>query len=1331
MQKILRSYLKRLTNLTGSNRSLLLLKPSKEHDLDLHDINFNNDAPSIEIIKNLIAGKKKIFLGNVLDSRDGKANELSRQLKKIERREQFIFEERGARDLYIGWPFVRGKLRDGNLVRCPLLFFPVTLKQDENKWYLYRREEELLSLNKSFLLAFSYFNQIPLDDEFMEQTFEDFDTDMQVFNTSLYQLLKESPLEINFNQDLFSNELRYFDSYKKADFDAMFGDGELKLHPEAILGIFPQAGSYLVPDYEKLLENPGVSDLEEFFFKRTIQEDKGVANTFQYLSRIKEEQTFTPYKVDASQENAIKAIKKGNSMVIQGPPGTGKSQLICNLLADYMARGKKVLLVCQKKAALDVVYQRLKEKDLADFVALVHDFKNDRQAIYKQIASQVERLEEYKYRNNSLDAIQLERSFLNSSRKIDQITEELEEFKAALYDEKECGISVKELYLTSSPDKPSINLQQEFKYFQASELEAFPYKLQSWLAYARDFLKKGYAWEDRRSFKDFNLNDLRMITSLLDEIPFYQADISEELREIFGASLDLEDCEWIADREDVIQQILNLLDNHKVFDHFRQYLKKNTDEDELTIRESKLLGCFKDEGMEETLNSGQLGEVQIALHKAAAARNHPFQWLKWRLLSKDKYLVQRVLVANKLEWNSEGFKKIISRVDNRMNYEHNITRLKEMGWLFNIPEEKDLQVLKNWFHDAHTALAAKALMKELRSLKEFLEMEALTYVDLKEIFDKVLLVVGKIPEDKKRWKEYLTARQISRVLYDYEHAIELKESVKKDFDKLVEFDKLTESLNGPEKTVMMRLFEERKDRSDEELSELFINSIKLEWIDHIETKYPILRAVASLKMKQTESELKHAVREKLQVSKDIVLLRTRERTYKYVDYNRLNNMVTYRDLKHQVTKKKKIWPIRKVISNFYSELFELVPCWMASPESVSAIFPMETLFDLVIFDEASQCFAEKGVPAMYRAHQVVITGDDKQLSPNDLYQARWEEEDDEVPELELDSLLDLGRKYLMEVALRGHYRSRSQELIHFSNKHFYNNKLQLLPHFEDAISKVPAIKYIKTEGIWENQSNLMEAQKVVSLVWQLREQYPDLDMGVVTFNFRQQELITDLLEEKFLYEKEVFPESLFVKNIENVQGDERDIIIFSIGYAPDAKGKLTMNFGTLNAPKGENRLNVAVTRARKFIYLISSILPNQLNVENTKHEGPKLFKKYLEYSLKVSNGEFSQEPSPTHRYSAAWLLKNKLNDLTFDNPGTEIGEEFPFADLMVKVNGNYKGLILTDDNLYLQSISAKESHAYLPLSLKVKDWKVLRVFSREYWAGTEDVKIKISKKFVS
>src|SRR5690606_17626987 len=176
----------------------------------------------------------------------------------------------------------------------------------------------------------------------------------------------------------------------------------------------------------------------------------------------------------------------------------------------------------------------------------------------------------------------------------------------------------------------------------------------------------------------------------------------------------------------------------------------------------------------------------------------------------------------------------------------------------------------------------------------------------------------------------------------------------------------------------------------------------------------------------------------------IVELKLREKTYQNLEYNRLKNLVTYRELGHQVTKKKHIWPLKKLIGEFEEEVFRLVPCWLASPETVAALFPLKQAFDLVVFDESSQSFVERGLPALLRGKQVVVAGDSQQLQPYDLYQVRLQEEEEGIA-IETDSLLDLSSRYFKKYALEGHYRSKSLPLIHFSNQHFYDNALSMLP----------------------------------------------------------------------------------------------------------------------------------------------------------------------------------------------------------------------------------------------------------------------------------------------
>ena len=1320
MQKVLKSYLKRLTNLSSSNRSLLMLKLSPDQDLDLNALDFIR--PSFKIIEDLIAGKNKIELCDVQDSRNATINDLSKTLRRIDRKEKFVYEERGSKDLYVGWPFVRGKLMDETCIAAPLLFFPVTLLLENNKWYIVQRTDVNISFNKSFLLAYSYYNKVTVTEEFLDTSFEDAEADSKVFRTNLYQLLKENLPGLNFNQDLFIDKTTPFNTYKKDVYEQKWEAGELKLFPEAVLGMFPEAGSYLVPDYNAIISTNEFENFEDFFYSKSVAHE---------VNKSKEEYTFTPFKLDASQELAVKSVKNGNSLVIQGPPGTGKSQLISNLIADYIARGKKVLLVSQKRAALDVVHARMGERELDDFCALVHDFKNDRSRLFEQISTQIQKIDEYKFKNNSLDAIQLERNFITSARTIEQITEELHEFKVALFNDSDCGFSAKELYLSSDPHQPSINLKQDYHYFKKRETEEFTSFLKKYLPYAFQLERSDSLWKDRVSFKDFTVSDFRELLRLIDYIPYYQAEVSEKVRELFEASLDFEDFEWFLGRHQQMGEMLMLLDSEKIYSFFGHQVTKNTTENWFVVKVKQLREAFSGLGVEESLDINQLGALQKALDKVLQTHNKPHKWLWWKLFSKEKYIIKRLLVANGLKWTKEGIETLSRKIDNRMNLEHVLTEFRESSWLKDVPEERELIVLEEWINNQHQGLMAKELFFELRNLKDILSASMLNRKEFHSKVNSFIAILSQIPEERKSWRNYLMPGQITKLLSAYDYSIDLQNALKEHFESLAEFDKMKSSLSLPLQQVVDRLIDEDKGKTVESVLTLFQNSVRLEWIDHIEQKYPILRAVSSLKMEQMEKELREQVKQKLAFSKEITLMRVRELTYKNIKTNRLNNVVTYRDLKHQTGKKKKLWTLRKTIESFSEELFDLVPCWMASPETVSAIFPMTECFDLVIFDEASQCFAEKSIPALYRATQIVVAGDSKQLKPHELYQVRWEEEfEDSVPELETDSLLDVAAHYLSSIQLNGHYRSKALELIQFSNHHFYNDVLTVIPSREHINSSVPAIEYMKVNGIWDNRQNDAEAKAVAKLLEQLVLEDASKSIGVITFNYHQQEYIQDIVENHFFTKKLQFPESLFIKNIENVQGNETDIIIFSVGYAPNADGKFNLHFGSLNTAGGENRLNVAVTRAREKIYLITSILPAQLTTENTAHAGPKLLKKYLEYSYAISGGDYRESLKINKREYFSKTLADEIEH-TQEQP-LLLNHELPFSDITVKLSNNhYRGLILTDDNNYYTAVSVKDSHAYTPLMLEEKQWKYKQIFSRQWWQDKEKVREDILKSFIN
>ncbi|MEH0158349.1 AAA domain-containing protein [Limibacter armeniacum] len=1303
MQKTLRTFQKRLTNLSSKNRSLLLLKLLKKQHIDLLELDFLENTSSYELIAQVLRTTKSVPVCAVADSRDQHANQVSHQLKDIHRTEKFIYEESGSKDLFIGYPMLEGKLFNDMPIRCPLLFIPVTLESQGNKWLLQRRQDVAITFNKTFLLAYSYFNNIPLDENFIDTDFSQYPSDLIPFLTELYKEVEESALEIHFNQENFESKLVPFWDYKKAEFEEKLGTGQLKLFPQAVLGIFPQADSYLIPDYDQLLE------------KEHLQEFEDLVGIDLEPQTQAEEKLFTPYPIDASQEDVVKRLKNGQSIVVQGPPGSGKSQLICNLVADYISRGKNVLVVSQKKAALNVVFDRLEEKGLAKFSALVHDHKHDRAKVYDKILNQVEAIEQHQLKNNSLDAIFMERSFTQKCREIEMLTEQLEQFRNGLFSFEECGKSAKELYLSCSAQAPSVSLVEYFKQFHFDEYDQFVNTLKDYVAYYR-FDRSSYIWSERKSFAGYGIGELKILKEVLDEVPKFRDEMLQGIKDVLNLEVGFNECERLLDKEREILRFIDLLQDDATFKAFQQSLDYPTSESRLKQYGNKLLNTFGEYGLEKSVDRHELPYWHQQATEAAEVQLNWFKRSRWKMFAEHREDLQELLLKNGLmEGQEHVYDILVARLDNRMNYEHYASELGNLPWVLPLPKDFEKGSIEAWIERHLNALAAKDIFEKLHIGLQFIDITHITFPQLHKI---LLFIIEKgqvIKNNRTRWINYLDPRMLNKLLRKDINADHLKQTLHDDFEALCAFDNMKDALYAHESGMIEKVLEYNPKATPEESEKLFHNSIHLAWLESQENRYPVLTMVSSGEIEKLEKQLQKALTAKAEMCKEIVLLHARERTYKFIEYNRLGNMVTYRDLKHQVSKKRLVWPMRKLIKHHVNELLDLLPCWIASPESVSTLFPLEKVFDLVIFDEASQCFAEKGIPAMYRGKQVAILGDAKQLSPYDLYQNRWEEteDDDEYnPALEMVSLLDLGERFLPQTMLKGHYRSQSLDLIDFSNQYFYKNRLYFLPEYDKFVQGDKGISFVHvSNGTWQNSTNLPEAEEVVRITIKLLQEGLR-NIGIITFNYKQQELIQELLEAQQVR----IPDNLFVKNIENVQGDERDIIIFSITYAPDTAGRLRANFGSLNAIGGENRLNVAITRARKKVYVVSSLMPQQLKVDEAKNDGPRLLKRYLEYAFDVSAGEYKPTIAAVSQTPFGLYLRDKIEKA--DGYLGSLQRDLPFADLSIKTD-KHEGLVLTDDDLYFQSISVKESHAYLHFVLTQKGWQAQRFYSREFWKDPE------------
>lgn len=484
--------------------------------------------------------------------------------------------------------------------------------------------------------------------------------------------------------------------------------------------------------------------------------------------------------------------------------------------------------------------------------------------------------------------------------------------------------------------------------------------------------------------------------------------------------------------------------------------------------------------------------------------------------------------------------------------------------------------------------------------------------------------------------------------------------------------------------------------------------------------------VTSGVMAQLEEEWSRLHSEKIALSGQITRQQVMERLIDQAAFDGKRHRTAYRELQHQAAKKRRLWPLRKTIAAYTDEVFRLLPCWLASPESVSALFPPERFFDLVLFDEASQCFAERGLPALTRAGQFVIAGDSRQLRPSDLYRIRWVDGSEEEPDAEAESLLDLVSMRFRSIQLCGHYRSRSPELMEFSNRHFYGDRLRIIPDAQVLEVGQRAITVERVDGIWENQVNRLEAERVVERVMETLDQRPTEDIGVITFNHPQQELIMELLDHAFTGRQMSWPPTLIVKNIENVQGDERDTIIFSIGYGPSPDGRLRLNFGSLNSEGGGNRLNVAITRARRQIHVVTSISADQIRLRDGMSEGPALLRAWLEYAGQVAAGghpvpaiRSATMPAPVEAVSLMRIMTAYSGGL----PSLSGAETLPFRGPLLLVrtrDGNHRAM-LTDDADYLQMEDPAYYHLILPQRLKDLAWASHMLYSRNYWHDRDRV----------
>ncbi|MDH0525026.1 DUF3320 domain-containing protein, partial [Achromobacter xylosoxidans] len=441
--------------------------------------------------------------------------------------------------------------------------------------------------------------------------------------------------------------------------------------------------------------------------------------------------------------------------------------------------------------------------------------------------------------------------------------------------------------------------------------------------------------------------------------------------------------------------------------------------------------------------------------------------------------------------------------------------------------------------------------------------------------------------------------------------------------------------------------------------------------------------------------------------------------------------------RRELQKKARHVPVRQLMQRLPSLLPRLKPCLLMSPLSVAQYLDAgHSQFDVVVFDEASQIPVWDSIGAIARGQQLVVVGDTKQLPPTSFFSKSANDDDgagDDGQVEDLESILDecLGAD-MNRLRLQWHYRSRHESLITFSNVTYYDSQLITFP---SPVTDDVAVRLERVAGVYDRGGSRTNRAEAEAIVQGIERHYLDparrrQSLGVVTFNQPQQSLIETLLDARrranAALDKAIAAqarEPLFIKNLENVQGDERDVIHFSITYGPDAAGKMTMNFGPLNGEGGHRRLNVAISRAREGVVIYSTLAPQQIDLSRVRAAGVRDLKHYLEFALKGPRALVAQslptgrEPDSPFETQVIKVLRER-GWVVHPQVGCS-GYRIDMGVVDPRAPGRYLLGIECDGRAYHAGATARDRDRLRQVVLEGLGWRLHRIWSTDWWINPE------------
>ena len=1107
-------------------------------------------------------------------------------LRSIDRKAKSFLDETGVNVLHLAFGFVEWWEAEHSKVsfKAPLLLVPVEIKHDSMiDPFEIKIVEDEITVNPTFSYKMMTDQGVRLpeyEDEGLESYLEKVSDVVSLLGWNVTDECKLglfSFLKINMYQDLKNNADRIMDS---PIVRLLMGDAEPYMEYVSTL-----------PDVTKTIRNPLVE-----------------------LHNVVD--------ADSSQIEAIMMAKSGESFVLQGPPGTGKSQTITNIIAECLHDGKKVLFVSEKLAALNVVYDKLKSVGLEEFCLELHSHKANKKTVIDELVRTLE----------------LPKSGVSSKadREIalkEDAQKQLDRYAEALHKKKE-GIDKTPYQLYEDyaryDSAPTVRVrirrfegEQEAKDLLKQYVAYLPsigtdYRKNAWYGYNGDTLDydaEDALFSDLQSIVNVTAEANRIADQLEGkyEIPAYTWE---------SAGVACRSLALMAASDVLTPAMMGQAEFAYAYDRLTELRALG---EGIKEAEGKLSAVFDQKIY--TLDGEDLNNRLLKLFSGSFSRlfNAEYKGIitDLRLCSKD---------GGKFSYDEAvGFTSMLAKLQS------NKQRFEE--------EEK---VIAAGMGPAYRGLDTDwdALFDDLDKCRDLIEGEHEFGNNARqqaEVYQSRRTEFGTLADSLQRSLTVgLPAAQrlagmFDPVVCDFGQGdlSELGEKAKKCIEekgRLTNWNRFSVLLKQLESSDLLGFITAANESgvSPDKLVDSYMKAFYGQQIETICRETPELDQFSRITQDHAVDQFKDKDELQFEISKAQIRAEL-SANRPSLDFITPGSAVGI--LKREGEKKRKQLNIRQLLERTGPLVQTLKPCFLMSPLSVSTYLkPGVITFDTVIFDEASQIFPQDAMGAIYRGNQLIVVGDSHQMPPSNFFNtaADVDDEDEEEDIADFESILDLCSTTFKQRSLGWHYRSRFEELIAFSNKNYYNNTLITFPS-SSTNKKGIGIDFFPVKGTYDKKtrSNLIEAEKVVDLVFENIRRYPKRSMGVVAFSVSQQNLIDKLLSKRrqqepakewyFSREKQ---EPFFVKNLETVQGDERDTIIFSVAYGPDPQGRIMYNFGPLNRVGGERRLNVAVTRAKSSVQLVASMHYTDLDLTRTKSEGARLLREYLDYA---ENGKVAME----------------------------------------------------------------------------------------------------------